>query len=143
LITHSGIFPKIVNGLLVKSKPTTEDSAIIYLASPYSHEFKHERELRFRAVRICALKLMMKGLDVFSPIAYGHQFSLTFDLPYDAKTWARLNTRFLVASSALYILDVPGWVSSLGVTEETRLARQLFLPVKLVSPEGEVLDEKI
>lgn len=47
---------------------------IIYLASPYSHEDKHVRELRFIQVTDYAAKQVALGNIVFSPITYGQNY---------------------------------------------------------------------
>lgn len=79
----------------------------------------------------------MRGHKVWSPIVHNHEMAQEFDLPTDAEFWKQYNVDFLRRSDEMYVLNIEGWMESKGVMMELRLAEQMMLPVKWVSPEGD------
>lgn len=107
---------------------------MIYLASPYSHELEHIRIRRYLLARdFCHLE-MRKGIEIFSPIVYGHQFA--YDLGYgeDAATWQSFNFEMLLACREMWILTIPGWEESFGVALERNQAKNALIPIFLKEP---------
>lgn len=113
---------------------------MIYLASPYSHPERHVEVARFKSARQCAAHLtFIRGLDVFSPIVYGHELAVAFDLPTSASVWHRFNTSMLRLATEMYVLKIGGWDTSLGVAEELSQARSLYVPIRYVDELGEII----
>lgn len=110
---------------------------MIYLASPYSHHDPLVIRTRFLLAEQCTVRLMQQGEVVFSPIVHCHELAHKYDLPKDAKFWEKYDHSMLRLASALYILQIPGWEQSRGVTMERELAERAYIPVAFVNEEGE------
>jgi hypothetical protein len=106
---------------------------VIYLASPYSHPDPAVREARFRAACRHAAGMLREGRLVYSPIAHSHPLAAE-GLPGDWPFWAEHNRAMLARSSALVVLQIPGWDASRGVAAEVEMAGALGIPVHLEAP---------
>ena len=95
---------------------------MIYIASPYSHPDPKVRNFRFESALTYANMLMGMGHTCFSPIAYGHQFSLRFYRPTAFEAWIDFNDRILLACESMHILTIDGWEESRGIAHEQKLA---------------------
>ena len=102
---------------------------LIYLASPYSHEYPGIREKRFKEVCMIAGNLIKAGYQVFSPIAHTHPIAIHASLELDFNTWIKLDTLMLKKSDFLVIALMDGWVKSTGVRKEIKIAGELGKPV--------------
>lgn len=109
---------------------------MIYLASPYTASSPSLVNERVHLALVATAHLIRKGLNVFSPIVYCHDMALRFGFPTDAAFWERLDEDFLRASAALYVLCIPGWEDSTGVSREIRLAELLNKPIMYVTVES-------
>lgn len=107
---------------------------MIYLACPYSHTDPAMRELRFRAVTAKAAELLNAGHIVFSPITHSHPIAEAHGLPGDWTFWERFDKAFLKNASMLFVLMLPGWDQSEGVTGEIEVARYLSIPIHYITP---------
>lgn len=97
---------------------------MIYLASPYSHPYERIRRERYRIVLRHTALLMQKGLVVFSPIVYGHQFAEQGLAGTCHKSWLDFNEHMLLASSELRVLQMNGWRASAGIEHEIKFAEE-------------------
>ena len=110
---------------------------MIYVASPYSSKYSAVRDQRFELVReFVADRLLIDREPVFSPIVYAHDLAQAFSLPFDAAFWRRFNMHMLRRASAVYVLCLDGWVSSIGVSEEIQMAKDLGIPVHYYDQRG-------
>jgi hypothetical protein len=105
---------------------------IIYLASPYSHEEKHTRELRFLQVTDYAAKQVALGNIVFSPISYGHLLSEHQDMPTNFEFWENFCLKFLSKCDEMHILKLDGWEISYGVNMEEQYCNLNNILVKYI-----------
>lgn len=105
---------------------------MIYLASPYNHEQKAVMAARFHNVAYATAKLMQQGHTIYSPIAHNHYLAQNFDLPRDWNFWKQFDLEVLERCDELWVLKLPGWDKSLGVSEETAFANYLSLPVQYI-----------
>lgn len=103
----------------------------IYLASPYSHKDHVVMEERFRAVEAATAELLRNEQRVYSPIVHCHELAKRHRLPTTAKYWEAYNFAMLARAAKLYVLTIPGWDESIGVTGEMKFAHDLGLPVIL------------
>jgi uncharacterized protein DUF1937 len=108
---------------------------MIYLASPYSHPEPAVREARFLAVCRAAASLIRAGHPVFSSIAHSHPIA-AYGLPTDWSYWERDARLHLAASAEVVVLTLDGWQGSIGVAAEVRIAAELGIPVRYLSPEA-------
>ncbi len=107
-------------------------SKIIYIASPYSHEDKHVRELRYLQVTDYCAKQVAAGNIVFSPITYGHVLSEHADLPTDFTFWKNFCLTFLGNCEEMHIIRLDGWEESNGIREEIQYCILSEIPIKYI-----------
>jgi nucleoside 2-deoxyribosyltransferase len=102
---------------------------LLYLASPYSHGDWKARNDRYLAVCDMAGKLMARGFHVFSPIAACYQSAVMHQLPKGFEYWRDFDLRMMRACDAVYVHQIDGWDTSVGVADELEYAKALGLPV--------------
>lgn len=93
------------------------NSSLIYLAGPYSHIDPLVRAERAIAITRAAVKLISEGKHVFSPITESHQYSM-YGVSGGWEFWKEHDLLMLSKCDELYILTLPGWRESVGVTAE-------------------------
>ena len=110
--------------------------SFIYLASPYSDRDSTVEAYRYQeAMRFCAEQMTSRPhIHIFSPIVYGHQMAKQYDLPGDAAWWQNFNLKFMNNCSQMWVLKLPGWDTSLGVTAEIEYARGRNLYTEYYNP---------
>lgn len=113
---------------------------MIYLASPYSHEDKDIRQMRFTTVCIVAAKLLNKGLLVFSPIAHTHWIAVYGQLETGFNRWRELDEAMIDRCTEMYVLCIQGWKESKGVQHEIQYANDIGLPVKYIDLSGNEIE---
>jgi len=106
---------------------------MIYLASPYSHPDLAVRQQRFDAACRAAAALLLAGHAVYSPIVYGHPL-VQHGLPVDWSFWQRWGRELLTRCDEVIVLQLDGWIDSVGVQAEIALARTLGKPLQFVEP---------
>lgn len=111
-------------------------SVLIYLASPYSHPDADVRQHRFERACQVAGGLMREGHHIFSPIAHTHSIAVQCDLPLGFDFWRQYDEEMIAACGELWVLMLPMWSQSKGVSAEIALAMLLGKPVRSV-----VIDE--
>lgn len=108
---------------------------MIYLASPYSHPDPAVREERFHAACRATAALLRAGAVVFSPIVHSHPL-VAFGLPTAWAFWESIDCAHLERCAEVAVLILDGWEASVGVGEETRIAREWGKPVWFLEPEA-------
>jgi len=96
----------------------------IFLACPYSGT-EQERKSRFALATRFAGELISLGKLVFSPITHGHAIASYTPMPLTYKFWRYINNSFIEWCDELYVLCIPGWEQSEGVTAEIAYAKEL------------------
>lgn len=110
-------------------------SSYIYLASPFSHPDPDVMEARYQQVCQATLKLMAKGLVVYSPIGHNYHLAKMGNLPCQYDYWRRFDEVMVGRASELYVCTMDGWDKSFGVKEEMDFASHIGLPISLVCPD--------
>ena len=113
----------------------SSDSSLIYLASPYSHADASVRDNRFTAVCRVASGLLSKGFLVHSPIAHSHPIATVGELSGHWEQWKALDLRMLDCCDELWVVDMDGWMQSVGIHEETSYALGKGKPCWLFNAE--------
>lgn len=111
---------------------TPHPKGIVYIANPYTHPCRHVVEERVQKVTDFAAALLAEGVVVYSPIVHGHALATqgATRVPTGWDFWREVDLPFLDAASAVYVLTLPGWLESPGVTEEIAYARSKGLLVR-------------
>lgn len=110
---------------------------MIYLASPYTHPMQQVVQRRYRQALASVAEHTKLGKVIYSPIVHYHAVAVKYSLPGDFEFWKNINFGMLSKADELYILTLPGWDTSIGVTEEIKFAEEHNIPVtKVKLPHG-------
>jgi hypothetical protein len=112
---------------------------LVYLGCPYSHHDPAVMAERFEAVNLAAGHLMCLGIHVFSPISHTHPIALAGSLPRGWDFWREYDTLMLSACRAMVVLTLGGWMNSVGLAAEMKLAGELGIPIEMTSNEPDAL----
>jgi hypothetical protein len=118
--------------LMVAAIAYKKETAIVYLAAPYSHPYQSVKNQRFLIINQVAAQLMREGNIVFSPISHSHQIAVDHSLPTDWEYWQRSCEAFVSVSKKVVVIKLEGWETSVGVTAEINLAKELNIPVEYI-----------
>lgn len=110
---------------------------MIYLASPYTHKDQLIMKTRFLLAEQVTARLLHRRSWVYSPIVHCHELALRYHLPTDFAYWRDYNFAMLRRCDTLYVLFIPGWEESLGVTEEIKFAQTAGIPVYAIDENAE------
>ena len=103
-----------------------EKDKVYYLASPYSHNTSEIKNLRYEAVDLVGAKLYEAGITIIEPIASCHHKSIKFDMPTGYEYWKKRDRTFVqMCTGGIIVLCLPGWMESVGVSDEVHYAKTL------------------
>lgn len=98
---------------------------LVYLASPYSYkadaelmQYRYEENLRVLT------EFTLQGIAVFSPIVTSHNMSAKYKLPCTFDFWQNIDFAAIDHCSHLYVMMLPDWDKSIGVTAEIAYAKK-------------------
>lgn len=91
---------------------------MIYLASPYSHPEPLVMKTRFLLAEQTTALYTKKGAHVYSPIVHYHEMAAKYKFPTDFEFWKKINMDMLRRAEEMWVLDIPGWMESVGVQAE-------------------------
>lgn len=105
---------------------------LIYVGSPYSHQYGWIKEDRYQVVmKFVAKKILEEDYRcLFSPIIYTHVMACKFNLPKDFAFWKPLNDKILIKSDTLWVLRLSGWEKSEGLADEIKIATEQGKPIE-------------
>jgi hypothetical protein len=103
---------------------------------PYSHPDPAVRQTRFETANRTAARLMREGRHIFSPISHTHPIALAGTLPLDWTYWQAYDAALLRCCIRLLVIKLEGWLESVGVQGEIKLARELGLEIVYLEPEA-------
>jgi hypothetical protein len=109
---------------------------LIYLASPYS-KFPGGRQQAYYLACKKAGELMLKGNNVFCPIAHSHPIEEYMGEIQKGDWWLKQDFEILKHCDELWVYQMPGWASSYGVAQEIKFAKWESIPVKYIPYETE------
>jgi hypothetical protein len=121
---------------------------MIYLAAPYKYRLTNDPEddypdvtsdaiehARFCIVTKYAANLIHHGKNVYSPITHTHPMCRELDLPTGWEFWKKFDLPFLDICDEIYVLKLPGWDTSKGISEEVKIMKEQGKPVTYIEKE--------
>jgi hypothetical protein len=111
-----------------------EDQSLIYLATPYSHNDRAVMQQRYELACEIAGLLILRGHLIFSPIAHSHTIAQIGRVPGDWKTWQPQCEGMLRRCDELWVVQMAGWETSVGIAAEISLAASLGLAISKLDP---------
>ena len=105
---------------------------LVYLGTPYSSPSVSVKDIRYQIVNILASHFFSMGEDIFSPITHGHTIvnaPSNDDIETSWEIWEKYDAMMLSFSSKMYVVELPGWKSSIGLTAEIEIAKKIGFPI--------------
>lgn len=116
---------------------------MIYLCSVYSLDAKEftpieaqalmQKRYEYAAMRTALF--LKAGVTIFSPINHCHPIARKHDLPRTWTFWKQHDLNFIKASEQLWVLMMPGWEESEGISAEIEYAISIGIRVLYISCE--------
>ena len=86
-------------------------------------------EQRYKQVLEASAFLLSRGQMVYSPIVHNHEVAKHSSLPRTWDFWRPFDLRMLRACDVMYVLTLPGYRQSVGLSEEVHFSLKLGKPV--------------
>lgn len=94
---------------------------LVYVASPYTN-YEDGEEMASRDICIATARLIIDGVNAFSPIAHGHAIAAEiYPRVIGHSRWMKFDEATMRVCDALLVVKMPGWRTSRGVGEEIRI----------------------
>jgi hypothetical protein len=108
---------------------------MIYVASPYSSDFRETRQRRYEAVRDWIAACQSEYDEpLYSPIVHWHEAAAYNHLPTDAAFWWSMNKQMIDIANRLIVLGIDGYEESKGVNQEIEYWKQEGYDVEYIFP---------
>jgi hypothetical protein len=109
---------------------------LVYVASPYSHKYKRVMREREKEVNRVAAELTYKyGYAMFLPITQSAPLERIIPaLGGSFEKWRDIDLEMVKRADELWVVMMPGWKDSIGVTEEIAYAKKLQKPIIFIDP---------
>ncbi len=110
---------------------------LIYLAGPYTSDNPAivKERVRIYARVVAHFMKTAENLCLFSPILHCDLIATEEDLPHNFTFWAERDFFMIKKSSAMWVLTIPGWKESYGVSQEIEYARDINQDIMYVIPD--------
>lgn len=93
---------------------------LAYLATPYS-KYTPGIEAAFIDASKLAARLMLSGVQVYSPIAHTHPLAVHGGIdPLDLSIWLPFDEAMMKACDVLIVAHMQGWEESTGIAHEVK-----------------------
>lgn len=103
-----------------------DDIVLVYVASPYSDSDRAVMQARYEVVRDVTFRIIceQKVVIPYSPVAYTHQFE-----EIGGMDWYEWDFKFLKRCDAMLVVQMEGWLASVGVQKEIGYCRKHSIPI--------------
>ena len=101
----------------------------IYLAGPYSHENPRVMAIRETLLTVTAAYYIERGYNVFSPITESSEYQRRGGLKGCWDFWGERDKQIISKVDEVWVLNLPGWEKSIGVSAEIEFANSIEIPV--------------
>lgn len=108
----------------------------IYIASPYSHPSKLIMYERCHQITCIGARLTkIYGYAFILPILTSVQLQQVEDFDHTFNQWRTIDLTFIMRVDEVWVVMLPGWEESIGVTAEIDFAIKNNIPVKFLDPK--------
>lgn len=105
---------------------------MIYISAPYSHSDSSVRDERMKQVYALDARLTCEGKFTVSPL-YKVELTRHHELPATWEYWKEYSYELLSRCDRMYVLMLPGWQESPGVTAEIEFAQSSGIPITYIN----------
>lgn len=113
-------------------------TALTYLASPFTHPDERIKRLRYLAVNLTAVDLIKQGRTIYSPLTHNVAL-IDLGLQQTWEFWEKHDKKLLSVCDNLIVLQMDGWETSTGVQAEIEIAKQLNLEIDYLEPSVDII----
>lgn len=107
----------------------TQLPSFAYIATPYS-KFDGGIERAWTEACKVTAQFVRRGISVYSTIAHSHPVATIGGIdPLDHELWISMDKAMMEAASELYVIHMPGWKESKGITIEIAEFKRAQKPV--------------
>jgi hypothetical protein len=103
--------------------------SFVYLGSPYSHPDQRVIDWRHEQTQAATAYFMLHGHVIFSPICHTHRLPVGQKHYLDFTFWMAQDLPILRQADELWVLMLPGWRESRGLSREIEEAQALGVPI--------------
>lgn len=120
------------------------EEKLVYLAGPYSHPDKHVQQIREVLHNDYTFLIYdVYKQPVFGPITQSAVLAENYNLSGAYDYWKQMDRMMVRKCDAVWVIAIPGWKESIGVTDELNLARKLKKEILFIEEkEGEIIINK-
>ena len=112
---------------------------MIYLCSVYSlNADKALMQRRYQYAAQRTAEFLKEGHTVFCPINHCHPIAEKFDMPREWEFWEQHDLNYIDACDEVWVLQMPGFQDSTGITAEVDYALSKDKPLKFIECEDYV-----
>lgn len=112
-------------------------AALCYLATPYSRYMGGDIQRAFQDASRLAARLMLTGVNVYSPIAHTHPLAVYGEIdPLDHSIWLPFDEAMMTVCSVLIVAEMDGWQQSKGIAHEIAFFRQANKSIFHLNPDS-------
>ena len=104
----------------------------IFVSVPFNHTRPAMVEFRLEMLNQYMVELIRKDFTPYSTVQAMMPLVYDFELETSYEYWKAHCERMIDASNALHVLMLPGWRSSVGVTDEIEIALRNNVPVSYI-----------
>lgn len=105
---------------------------LVFVSSPYSSDNSELKDLRFKHACIACGHIMNNNAFPISPIVHGIPIARECSVPDSFKFWHEYCMKFVLKSDIIFVLNMDGWMDSIGVTDEMLMGRTSRKDIYLV-----------
>lgn len=117
---------------------------MIYLCSVYSYQpegvpsdaMPALMAARYDYVQLRTSEFLKELKVVFSPITHCHPIALAHEMPKRWDFWAQIDLGYIDVSEEVWVLKMPHWEQSTGISAEIAHAESKGIPVKYLECPG-------
>lgn len=118
------------------------DFGLCYLATPYT-KYPAGIEAAFRDAARLAARLMLAGVNVYSPIAHTHPLAIYGNIdPLNHDIWMPFDKAMMDASESLLVAHMDGWDKSYGIAIEIDYFQREGKPIFDLNPNTLAVTER-